>query len=70
MTELEKVKIQAIETLNHLCARCKEGLEHICPIQQVTQEIEAICGIPIRVNDKLHHVVFTPSFFSPLPRGR
>jgi len=58
MSELDKTKYQAISVLKNICARCKEGANHICPIQQVSREIEAINGIPIIVNDRLYHVMF------------
>lgn len=58
MTELQKTKFYAIQALQNLCARCKEGIEHICPVKQVTDQIEAIQGVPVIVNDKLFHVVF------------
>ena len=59
MTQLEQTKREATAVLFNLCARCKEGLEHACPIQQVTKQIEAIQGIPVIVNSKLYHVVFS-----------
>ncbi len=59
MTELEKAKIQAIETLNNLCARCKGGVGHTCPVSRVVKEIENLHGIPVIVNSQLYHVVFS-----------
>ena len=59
MSELEQTKYTAINSLKRLCARCKEGAEHICPVQQVTRQIEAIKGVPVIVNSKLYHVVFS-----------
>ena len=58
MSELEKTKIQASQTLKQLCARCQEGVEHRCPVQAVLREIEALRGVPVIVNEKLCHVVF------------
>lgn len=58
MSELDKTKYQAVAILKNLCARCKEGVEHACPVQQVTIQIEAINGVPVIVNDRLWHVVF------------
>jgi len=58
MTQLEKTKVEAVNLLRSLCARCKDGVEHVCPVRQVTGQIEAISGIPVIVNSKLYHVVF------------
>lgn len=58
MTELEKTKYQVVNSLKNLCIRCKEGILHDCPIQKVTSEIEALHGIPVKVNDQLYDVVF------------
>ena len=58
MTELEKTKYEAISVLRSLCARCKEGVEHNCPVLNITKEIKSIQGIPIKVNDQLYHVMF------------
>lgn len=59
MTQLEKTKKEATSVLINLCARCKEGFEHSCPIQEVNKRIEAINGIPVIVNNRLYHVVFS-----------
>jgi hypothetical protein len=59
MSELDKTKYQAISVLRSLCARCKDGVEHVCPVREVTERIEAIHGVPVIVNDKLWHVVFS-----------
>lgn len=58
MTELDKTKYEAIGVLKNLCSRCREGVEHDCPVAQVIREIESIHGIPVLVNQKLGHVVF------------
>ncbi|MDP3993736.1 MAG: hypothetical protein Q8P75_02015 [bacterium] len=58
MSELDKTKYEAIAALKNLCTRCMNNLEHACPVKQVTQEIEAIKGIPVMINSKLCHVVF------------
>ncbi len=58
MTELEKTKRSAADILRNLCVRCKEGVDHVCPVKQVTRQIEAIRGVPIIVNDHLYHVMF------------
>ena len=42
MSELDKTKHEVISTLKSLCARCKDGIEHSCPVQQVSSQIEAI----------------------------
>jgi len=58
MSELDKAKYEVISTLKNLCVRCQDGVDHGCPVQQVLRQIEAIKGIPVMVNDRLHHVVF------------
>lgn len=58
MTELDKTKLEAAAILRKLCARCKDGIGHDCPVRQVVREIEAIRGVPIIVNDRLYHVMF------------
>ena len=57
-SELDKTKYEAIAALKNLCARCMDDMEHVCPVRQVTREIEAIRGIPVIVNSRLRHVVF------------
>ncbi|TSA44856.1 hypothetical protein D4R52_03590 [bacterium] len=61
MTKLDQTKFEAINLLKNLCARCKNNEEHSCPVRRVAQEIKKIDGIPVIVNDRLCHVVFTPS---------
>lgn len=58
MSELEKTKHTAINSLENLCARCREGLDHSCPVSELILRIKSISGIPVIVNDKLRHVVF------------
>lgn len=58
MTQFEKTKFEAARILQNLCARCKETVDHVCPVSEVTRQIEAIRGVPVIVNDKLWHVVF------------
>ena len=58
MSELEQTKYSAIDSLKRLCARCHDGLIHDCRIQTLIQEIENLSGIPVKVNDRLYHVVF------------
>lgn len=59
MTQLDKTKYEAISVLKNLCARCKEGKLHTCPVQQVTKQIQELNGVPVIVNTKLYHVVFS-----------
>lgn len=59
MTQLEQTKYNAINTLKNLCARCSGGVEHSCPVGEVIGRIEQIQGIPVIVNDRLRHVVFS-----------
>ena len=59
MTQFDKTKYEIVNTLKSLCRHCVACEDHECPVAKVTAEIEAIRGIPIIVNDKLHHVLFT-----------
>lgn len=58
MTELEKMKYEAAKLLKNLCVKCKDGVAHNCPVQQVTKQIESLRGVPIIVNNSLYHVMF------------
>jgi len=59
MTELEKTKYEAINSLKKLCARCNQEIEHICPVRALIQDVQSIRGVPVIVNEQLRHVVFT-----------
>jgi len=59
MTRFQKQKIQAINDIRVLCRHCKAGELHDCPISRLINQIEELSGIPIVVNDELHHVMFT-----------
>ena len=58
MTKFDKVKYDTINKMRALCWRCAQEEDHNCPISRVVAEIEAIRGIPVIVNDELHHVMF------------
>ena len=58
MSELEKTKYDAIDSLKRLCTRCYEGAGHECRVAGLINQIQDIRGIPVFVNDKLRHVVF------------
>ncbi len=58
MSELEKVKLNVINSLHTLCDRCREKVIHVCPISKVTGEIQEIKGVPVVVNSRLWHVIF------------
>lgn len=58
MSELEKTKYDAIDSLKRLCIRCKDGIEHSCRVTNLIHEIEGLKGLPVIVNDRLYHVVF------------
>ncbi|OGE79895.1 MAG: hypothetical protein A2826_01235 [Candidatus Doudnabacteria bacterium RIFCSPHIGHO2_01_FULL_43_23] len=58
MTKFDKQKFEAINSIRTLCRHCKAGEIHDCPVSRVINQIEEIKGIPIIVNDKLHHVMF------------
>lgn len=59
MSELDKTKHDAIRALENLCARCRDGADHTCPVATLISQIKAIKGIPVIVNDQLRHVVFS-----------
>lgn len=58
MTQLEQTKYEATTLLKKLCARCKDGVDHNCPVLEIAREIESLKGVPVIVNDRLWHVVF------------
>ena len=59
MSQLEKNKFDAINTLKRLCSRCASDEGHSCPVARLIAEIRGLHGIPIIVNDQLRHVMFT-----------
>ncbi|HLC45087.1 MAG: hypothetical protein A2722_02595 [Candidatus Doudnabacteria bacterium RIFCSPHIGHO2_01_FULL_50_11] len=59
MTEFDKQKHKVIEQLQSLCEHCRKGKQHSCPLMRVVWQIEHLRGVPIIVNDRLHHVMFT-----------
>lgn len=59
MSHLEKNKFDAVNTLKRFCNRCNSGEDHECPVSRLIKEVNSLRGIPIVVNDKLHHVMFT-----------
>lgn len=58
MTQLEKIKHEAMKTLQSLCAKCKKDIVHSCRVGRLISEIEDLNGIPVIVNENLYHVVF------------
>jgi hypothetical protein len=58
MSEIEKKKITAEETLMSLCPRCQRHEEHSCPVAGLVREIRRLKAVPIRVNDQLYSVMF------------
>jgi len=58
MTKLDKQKFDAINSIRNLCRHCRAGELHDCPVSRVISQIEEIKGVPIVVNDQLHHVLF------------
>lgn len=55
---MDKTKIEAINSLKRLCARCGAEEDHTCRVYGLIQEIQQLNGIPVIVNDQLRHVVF------------
>ena len=59
MSELEKTKLSIIENIHKLCAHCTNGnMNHTCPVQKLSREVEAIRGVPLLVNDEFRGVIF------------
>jgi len=58
MNRFEQQKSVVASQLRSLCERCRAGEEHDCRISHIIQEISSLRGIPIIVNDRLHHVMF------------
>jgi len=59
MNKLEQQKSILASQLRSLCARCRENEQHECRVSHLIEEISNLRGIPIIVNDRLHHVMFT-----------
>ena len=59
MSHLDKQKLDVIERLKVMCTRCAHNEAHDCPVSRVICEIQSLRGIPIIVNDRLHHVMFS-----------
>lgn len=59
MSELDKRKNQVIDNLKSLCEHCRGGKHHNCPLARLVWQIQNLRGVPIIVNDRLHHVMFT-----------
>jgi len=58
MSQFEKIKYETINRVRSLCRHCSDGEVHDCPVSRTITEIENIRGVPIMVNDRLHHVMF------------
>lgn len=58
MSELEKNKNRIVRELHGLCAHCASGQSHNCRVQQIANEIKAISGIPLLVNNEFRGVVW------------
>lgn len=59
MSEFDKTKHNTIAALKNLCSHCREGRSHHCPVRELAMRIQNLRGVPIIVNDRLHHVMFT-----------
>ena len=60
MSFLEQKKIMAISSLGDICSYlhaegeiCRDG----CPVRRLVDQIDALHGIQIRVNDQLQRIV-------------
>ena len=58
MSEIEKKKYYAIQTLRSLCPRCDRGEEHHCPVSKLASQVSELKLVPINVNDRLYSVSF------------
>lgn len=59
MSEVEKQKLNIITQIKHLCAHCANNTQHQCRLQNVTQEIISLSGVPLLVNNQFHGLLFT-----------
>lgn len=58
MSEVELQKQQLVRSVQGLCAMCRENVAHTCPVRRIVDEIKSLRGVPVRVNDSLHTLVF------------
>ena len=58
MSEIEKKKISAAETLLSLCPRCQRAENHNCPIAGLVKQVRTLRAVPVNVNDRLYSVLF------------
>ena len=58
MSELELSKNQIVGELQQLCAHCRAGRLHRCPIQSISARVQAIRGVPLIVNDEFRGVLW------------
>lgn len=59
MSELELIKNRIIDNVQRLCAHCVNGnIEHHCPLQQISEQIASIKGVPLIVNDEFRGIIF------------
>ena len=58
MSEIEKKKVTAEETLKSLCPRCERGEDHVCPVSGLVNQLRSLRPVPVNVNDQLYSVMF------------
>lgn len=58
MSELEKTKNLIAQQIKRLCAHCSNEVSHNCPIQNITDQVLRIHGVPLIVNDEFKGVIF------------
>ena len=62
MSFLEQKKINAISSLNDICYYIHaedEDCREACPVRGLTEQIHAINGLQINVNNRLRRIVLT-----------
>ncbi len=58
MSEIEISKKRIIDQLHQLCAHCASGRDHQCPVQELSDKVKNIHGIPLIVNDEFKGMVW------------
>ena len=54
MSEANKIKLNIVQQLKHLCAHCalKSPRPHKCPVKEISLRIESLRGVPLVVNSE------------------
>lgn len=54
MSEAQKIKLNIMEQLKHLCAHCATSTltQHNCPVKSIALRVQSLHGVPLMVNSE------------------